>query len=948
MIDAEKYYQKALKFWQEEKYEDAFAYFKSAASKYHTEALNRLGECYLNGKGVEKNYPMAVESFRKALTGAQGHPAANYNLACCYLYGQGVEKDSKEAFKLFSNAAEMGHIDAQNGVAVLYLTGEGVKMNNPNAFAWLQKAYEQDPNHPRTNCNLGICYANGYGVEKDYQKAYDCFKLAAEQGDARAQYELGVFYEQGWLGDINHIKMAEYYIMAADNGYPMAQYMAAELYATGHMVEQDWVKAMEYYHKAVEQGEVNSLRKLGKYYLKGFELAEIEKDIDKGLAYMHRALDGGDDFAASDLLRFYEIGQYGVPVDKQKALAVCEQAVAMGAIRFKAPLERLRNALGKQQEKEEAAEDAAAEQRTAALAEAELPQGERLEKALSKLQALIGLESVKEEINNIIKLHQFNQKRKAFNMLPLRIGKNLVFTGNPGTGKTTVARLIGEIYHEIGLLDKEEVVEVKLSDLVAEYIGQTAQKTQTCIAKATGGILFIDEVYTLHNDSPRDFGHEAVETILTAMEEDRDHLMVIAAGYEKEMQKFLDINPGLKSRFGNFIHFEDYKPEELCQIFYKMLKDSNNQMEEAARPLLENFFERLYRTRDEDFGNARAVRNFFDTVIRQKINRLGSIEEYNPQDFILTKEDIQATIDKLLGKLNEAEAPAMEQLNAMTGLGRVKEEINELRQMAVYQKLCRERGVMLDEPPTMHMVFSGNPGTGKTTVARLVGKIYKELGLLPKGHVVEVKREHLVGKNVGETAPKTKEAIKRAVGGVLFIDEAYTLNQGGENDFGTEAISVLLTDMENKRESMAVIVAGYENEIREFIKSNPGLESRFTRYIHFDDYTGQELAQIFRDIARQKRYTFGRGAKAEIDRICTEMYAKRDQNFGNAREVRNLFDAVIVCLAGRVNRLPNPTAHDLTQITKADILAAERKQKQQLNQKPEPPQPRKIGFGSGD
>jgi len=940
LINAEEYYQKALEFWQAEKYEDAFSYFKAAASKYHIEALNRLGECYLNGNGIEKNYSLAVECFQKVLMTADGHPAANYNIACCYLYGQGVKKDSEKAFAHFANAADMGHIDAQNGLAVLYLTGEGVKMNNSNAFNWLQKAFAQDPKHPRTNCNLGVCYCRGYGTKKDYEKSYACFTLAAEQGNARAQYELGRFHEQGWLGYINHVKMAECFLMAADNGYPMAQFEAAELYAMGHMVDQNWDKAMAYYHKAAEQGEVNALLKLGKYYLKGFEAAGIEKDIAKGLSFIHRSLDGGNTFAAYELQRIYEKGQFGVPVDKQKELAVCKQALTMGANRFKSYVEKLSKELG---EPEQPAQDV---QEAAIPAEADPVQAEKLKSALDKLQALIGLDSVKEEINNIIKLHQFNIKRKAFNMLPLHIGKNLVFTGNPGTGKTTVARLIGEIYHEIGLLDKSEVVEVKRTDLVAEYIGQTAPKTQNCLNNAMGGILFIDEAYTLHKESPRDFGHEAVETILTAMEENRDHLMVIAAGYEKQMQKFLDINPGLKSRFGNFIHFEDYKPAELCQIFYKMLADSNNQIEDAARPLLENYFERIYRTRDDEFGNARDVRNFFDTVIKQKINRLGSIEEYNPQDFILTKEDIQAAIDKLLGKLNEAETPAIEQLQAMTGLSRVKEEVTELNQMAIYQKMCRERGVLLDEPPTMHMVFSGNPGTGKTTVARLVGKIYKELGLLPKGHVVEVKREHLVGNNIGDTAPKTKEAIKRAVGGVLFIDEAYTLNQGGENDFGTEAINVLLTEMENKRESLAVIVAGYQEEIRDFINSNPGLESRFTRYIHFDDYTGQELAQIFRDIVQQKRYTFGEGAEAEVDRICAEMYDKRDNNFGNAREVRNLFDAVIQSLAARVSVLPNPTVQDLTQLTKADILAAERKQKQkqQHNQKPEPPKPRKIGF----
>ena len=143
MINAEEYYQKALEFWQAEKYEDAFRYFKTAASKYHIEALNRLGECYLNGNGIEKNYPLAVECFQKVLMTADGHPAANYNIACCYLYGQGVKKDSEKAFAHFANAADMGHIDAQNGLAVLYLTGEGVKMNNSNAFNWLQKALDR-------------------------------------------------------------------------------------------------------------------------------------------------------------------------------------------------------------------------------------------------------------------------------------------------------------------------------------------------------------------------------------------------------------------------------------------------------------------------------------------------------------------------------------------------------------------------------------------------------------------------------------------------------------------------------------------------------------------------------------------------------------------------------------------------------------------------------------
>lgn len=410
------------------------------------------------------------------------------------------------------------------------------------------------------------------------------------------------------------------------------------------------------------------------------------------------------------------------------------------------------------------------------------------------------------------------------------------------------------------------------------------------------------------------------------MEENRDDLMVIVAGYESEMQRFISSNPGLKSRFSNFIHFEDYNAQELYQIFQQMIRSYGNRVEESAQPVLTQYFERLYRTRDKNFGNGRDVRNFYDSVLKHNAVRLAKmdISTLPPETLVtLTKDDVQAAYDEKFGAKNKSSVPVLDRLNAMTGLRHVKEEVYTLRRLALYQKLCEERGLPpTSEAPAMHMVFTGNPGTGKTTIANMIGEIYQELGLLPRGHVVVVKREDLVGTYVGQTAPKTKKMIEQALGGVLFIDEAYTLSRAGsENDFGLEAIETILTSMEENRENLVVIVAGYDNEMQRFIDANPGLKSRFTKYIHFDDYNGEEMVEIFHSFA--KDYTIDEDAEEELSRLCEEIYCKRDKNFGNARDVRTLFNDVTCSLAARVVDLPNPAKEDLRRITRQDILAAE-------------------------
>ncbi len=551
---------------------------------------------------------------------------------------------------------------------------------------------------------------------------------------------------------------------------------------------------------------------------------------------------------------------------------------------------------------------------------------EELAEALADLNNLNGLNSIKEEVNKMIKLARYYMEQGED--LKSKFSDHILFLGNPGTGKTTVARILSRIFSAIGVLEKGHLVETDREGLVSGYVGQTAEKTNNLVNKAMGGTLFIDEAYTLvKTGDEKDFGKEAIDTLLKRMEDDKGKFIVIAAGYTDEMNRFIESNPGMKSRFSKIFEFEDYTPDELIDVAKKMFDSKKLHLSEKAEEKLKMYLMERYRNRDKTFGNVRIVRNIVEKTQQQHLLRIADLTP-EQRDKIDTGE---ITIEDLLPQISEKKKrdkvviegnpeklqEYLDELNSLTGLDNVKAEVDRLVKSLKITKMREKRGLKIMER-SLHSVFTGNPGTGKTTVARLLSSIFKELGLLEKGHLIECDRSSLVAGYQGQTAIKTDGLIKQALGGTLFIDEAYTLSRGG-NDFGQEAIDILLKRMEDYKGKFAVIAAGYTEEMKQFLSSNPGLESRFQIKLHFDDYTPRQLLEISYNIANANGYVLDEGALQLLLEIFNRLYEKRDKNFGNARTAKNVLFKIISFQEERIANSVDLSDEDLITLTYEDV-----------------------------
>ena len=430
-------------------------------------------------------------------------------------------------------------------------------------------------------------------------------------------------------------------------------------------------------------------------------------------------------------------------------------------------------------------------------------------------------------------------------------------------------------------------------------------------------------------------GDSAVTALIQEMENRRDEVIVILAGYNERMKYFLERNEGLKSRIPHWVDFPDYSEDELTEIFKLMLAERGFQATDEAICEAKNIFAKVRFLLN--FGNGRYARNLLDKAVENQAARLLS-EKKRAGDirkkelFLIKKEDITELDDGL--RECRAEGTAMKELDDMIGLASAKEIIHKAVAKYKYNKLCIEKG-LTGNRVSLHMVFTGNPGTAKTTVARLFAEIMRDEKVLPSGQFVEVGRADMVGIAIGSSPQIVKHKFMEARGGVLFIDEAYSLCDGVENGPGDEAIDAIVQEMENHRDDMIVIFAGYPGPMKEFLERNPGMLSRIAFHVEFDDYSEDELCRITRLMVEKMKMSITEEAMDKLKTIY-KMVSK-SEDFGNGRFVRKTLEEAEMNLAQRLMEKGEKdfTIRQLTTIDGCDIPDADRYNPHSLH---------KIGF----
>lgn len=531
---------------------------------------------------------------------------------------------------------------------------------------------------------------------------------------------------------------------------------------------------------------------------------------------------------------------------------------------------------------------------------------------LDEFNKYVGVKDVKDAIRAIATSIADDVR----NGKPAQIRHHYQFLGNPGTGKTTMARIFADALNALGALPSGQLIEADVSQLVSQYVADTAQKVKEVFDSAMGGVLFIDEAYRLGDN---DHGKEAVNALLTLAENNRGRIVVIIAGYTKEMGEFYQINTGIKSRFDKVINFPDYNPDELTEIFRRMVAADEGRLILAPDADLHigNFFQKMYNTRTRTFGNAREVRTVFVNAKERMLERLNA----NPASgFGITMADVEGqegktkSVDEILAELDD-----------MVGMDSVK---SQLRKIARNVELNRRRAqsgrgkVVLDD---FHFAITGSPGTGKTEVAKRLGRIFKAMGVLPKGHVVERERKSLLDSFVNSAGANMDKAVDEALGGVLFIDEAYNLipmnNPSDKDKDGTAAVEALMTRMSNDAGKFVTVIAGYKAEIDEFIaNANDGFQRRFSHRIHIPDYSAETLVEIFKRSASSEGFVLNHDAEDILARKVQEMVTTKDKNFGNAGAMKRLFKEVKERHDDRLGEMDqDPTDDQLFTIEAADI-----------------------------
>ncbi len=511
---------------------------------------------------------------------------------------------------------------------------------------------------------------------------------------------------------------------------------------------------------------------------------------------------------------------------------------------------------------------------------------------MKELESMIGLGSLKKQLRGKIAKIKLDQLRKGQGLPTKPQQLHMAFLGNPGTGKTTVAKILGQIYKDIGVLSKGHVVMEDRSTLMTQNWGGEGEMVNKALEKAQGGILFIDEAYDLITEHKSDPGKLIISALLQAMsDENRRDFMVIFAGYTMPMERLLSKNPGLRSRLKS-VYFDDFNVSEMMQIADLWLGKNCYKLSCDARKYFEGVVSSAYAARNENFGNARYVVNLLENEVQPAM-----AERVMTQETLMAPLSLLTTIEACdipnYNAESEEASEAIARLDKMVGLGELKRQIRSHLSYIRFVQARRDNKIETPIPP-LHMVFTGNPGTGKTSVAEYIGDIYRSMGLLSLGNVIKVTRADIIDQYIGGTEENMKNILTAAHGNILFIDEAYTLFSKNDKDVGKNAIEVLLDSLGKENIDMIVILAGYPKEMEELLNINPGLKGRFPYTFNFEDYDEAELFEIAEDVVKRNSLKLTDGATQALKALIRKECKMKGSNFSNARFVVRLITTQVL------------------------------------------------------
>ena len=545
-----------------------------------------------------------------------------------------------------------------------------------------------------------------------------------------------------------------------------------------------------------------------------------------------------------------------------------------------------------------------------------------------EFDTLIGLKSLKQSLKDFITYLNFVSERKRQGIdTEESIAANCIFLGNPGTGKTTVARLLGKFFRSIGILEHGHVIEVDRSELIGEYIGETEQKTEKVINQALGGILFIDEAYSLKREKTgKDFGQDAIDIILKRMEDHKGKFFVIAAGYPTPMQNFLESNPGLKSRFTHFFNFDNYSPEELTAIFKSFSAKEKYLLTPESEEMLTAKLENICAKPDESFGNARFIRNLFNETKIELSKRYQQLNEAE-RDFsslnTVLKDDIQAALLNLERRntINGSDERKVEkyitEVNSLVGLEDVKNTFNRILASIKVDKLKKDRSIA-SVPKNLNSFFIAEPGNGTTTVARLFAKSLKESGRLTKGQLIEIDSSTFYGLSKIDAYLMMDELSKKLLGNVILVNDAVATLQCTD-DFSDSLLQYFLKKLYIINDDVVAILAGNREEIDSVTNNFPVLGNQFPNKFIFEQFSARQLLEIAHSLCQKKNYQLDEGAWQQLFELINELKSEKRKNFYNARTIKDILNKAISIQEDRILLIDDIKDDDLMLITYDDL-----------------------------